>query len=84
MSQEFPKFIFMKICSPINSKTWAELLYTGQNRPIPKATCNKKIQYKDNLLDIKKFMKLVTSTEIFYQPGSVERKAKVGWQEPAG
>ena len=69
----------MKICSPINSKTLAELLYTGQNRPIPKATCNKKYNIKeDNLLDIKNFMKLVTSTEIFYQPGSVQRKAKGG------
>lgn len=40
--------LLMKICSPINNKTSAELSYIGQRvRLIPKATCNiKKIQYK--------------------------------------
>ena len=40
--------LLMKICSPINNKTSAELSYTGQRvRLTPKATCNiKKIQYK--------------------------------------
>lgn len=46
---EFFKNSEMKICSPINNKTTAELSYTGQRvRLIPKATCNiKKIQYKE-------------------------------------
>jgi len=52
----------MKICSPINSKTLAELLYTGQNRLILKATCKKK--KKDNLLNIKNSNELVATSTV--------------------
>ena len=47
--EAFLKKLLMNICSPINSKTSAELSYTEQRvRLIPKATCSRKnIHYKE-------------------------------------
>lgn len=77
----------MKICSPINSKTSAELLYIlGKTGRYQKATCNKRYNIKeDNLLNIKNLNEFVaTSTEIFYQPDLNSHEGKSGLTEPKG